>query len=54
MRFILLILTVLFVTLKLIGVIDWSWWLVLIPVYPSIIFTFLMGLLFMLVIQSRS
>ncbi len=28
---ILSVLTVVFVTLKLVGVIDWSWWLVLLP-----------------------
>lgn len=27
------VLLVVFITLKLIGVIDWSWWLVLMPFY---------------------
>lgn len=26
-----------FVVLKLVGVIDWSWWLVLLPIYAPII-----------------
>lgn len=30
------LLTIVFITLKLLGVIDWSWWLVFIPVYVSI------------------
>ena len=27
------VLTIVFITLKLMGVIDWSWWLVLLPIY---------------------
>jgi len=30
------LLTILFITLKLTNVIDWSWWLVLLPLYGSI------------------
>jgi len=30
------ILTLIFVTLKLIGIIDWSWWLVLLPTLVEI------------------
>ena len=30
------ILTLIFVTLKLTDVIDWSWWLVLLPMYGSV------------------
>jgi hypothetical protein len=26
-----------FIILKLIGVITWSWWLVLVPLYPSVV-----------------
>jgi hypothetical protein len=29
-------LTVLFVILKLTGNIDWSWWLVMAPIYPTL------------------
>jgi hypothetical protein len=32
------LLTIVFVTLKLTGFIDWSWWLVLLPLYGSIAF----------------
>lgn len=31
------ILFIVFVTLKLMGTIDWSWWLVCAPLYPSAI-----------------
>jgi len=30
------VLAIVFITLKLTGIIDWSWWLVLIPLYPAI------------------
>jgi len=30
-------LTVLFVILKLTGNIEWSWWLVMAPIYPAIV-----------------
>lgn len=30
------ILFLIFVTLKLLGAIDWSWWLVFAPLYPAI------------------
>ena len=41
-------LALVFITLKLTGFIMWSWWLVLIPLYPSFAFwTFiLVGLIF--------
>jgi len=39
------LLTLLFVTMKLLGVIAWSWWLVLLPAYGSAIL-FLLFLLF--------
>jgi hypothetical protein len=32
------LLTILFVALKLTGVIHWSWWLVLLPMLPALIF----------------
>lgn len=31
------LLAIVFITLKLTGVIDWSWWLVLLPVLPGLI-----------------
>ena len=31
------VLSLIFVTLKLLGYIDWSWWLVLLPAYIGII-----------------
>lgn len=31
------VLTIIFVVLKLIGIIGWSWWAVFIPLYPAII-----------------
>lgn len=37
MQFLLPGLGILFIALKLTAVIDWSWWLVLIPLYPAII-----------------
>ena len=30
-------LAILFIGLKLAAIIDWSWWLVLIPLYPAIL-----------------
>ena len=30
-------LLILFIALKLTGVITWSWWLVLLPIYPDVI-----------------
>lgn len=38
------ILTILFVALKLLGVIDWSWWLVLLPTIISVGLTALVWL----------
>lgn len=34
------LLTIVFITLKLIGKIDWSWWWVLSPILVGIAFTF--------------
>ena len=33
---------IVFIVLKLVGVIDWSWWLVLLPIYAPIVL-FLLG-----------
>jgi hypothetical protein len=37
------LLGLLFITLKLLGVITWSWWLVLLPVYGGLV---ILGLVF--------
>lgn len=31
-------LALVFVVLKLVGVVDWSWWLVVSPLYPAVLF----------------
>lgn len=36
------LLTIIFITLKLCGVISWSWWLVLSPLIAGIIFTLIL------------
>lgn len=43
-------LAILFIGLKLAAIIDWSWWLVLIPVYPAIlgVFGIIVGSIFVL------
>jgi hypothetical protein len=46
------ILTLIFIVLKLIGTITWSWWLVLLPLYGGIAFVFLL-LLFITATSSR-
>lgn len=37
------LLTIVFVTLKLTNYIDWSWWLVLLPMYGAFLFFFIVG-----------
>ncbi len=39
------LLTIVFITLKLIGTIDWSWWLVLSPIWIPIALVFLILLI---------
>ena len=39
------VLTLIFITLKLTDYIDWSWWLVLSPMYITIILAFMIGVL---------
>lgn len=46
------LLTVVFIVLKLIGKIDWSWWWVLSPVWIPIILVLLVGLI-VIIIGSR-
>jgi hypothetical protein len=48
-------LTTIFVVLKLIGVIDWSWWLVLLPTWATFaVARGLLGLVTLLTDQERS
>ena len=46
------LLAIVFITLKLIGKIDWSWWLVLAPLYlvPGIIFVIFISLVLLAII----
>ena len=39
------LLTIVFITLKLLGTISWSWWLVLSPLYGGIIIWFIFAIL---------
>jgi len=48
------LLTVLLIALKLIGIITWSWWLVIIPLFvPFVIWIFLMILLLIAIIKAN-
>jgi Flp pilus assembly protein TadB len=46
------LLTLIFITLKLTGYIDWSWWLVLMPLFIPVIIIFAI-LVIMLVMGAR-
>ena len=46
------LLTLIFITLKLTGYIDWSWWLVLMPLFLPVIIIFAI-LVIMLVMGAR-
>lgn len=48
------LLTIVFITLKLTHVIDWSWWLVLLPLYGpwTAFFLFFLMVSFVLVVMS--
>lgn len=37
-------LALLFIGLKLLHIIDWSWWLVLLPIYGGFVFIILFGI----------
>jgi hypothetical protein len=44
------ILTLIFITLKLTGVINWSWWLILLPFYgPVLLFVTIVVIVFVVV-----
>ena len=49
------ILGVVFVVLKLVGVIDWSWWWVLLPflAQPAIVITVILGIVFLAWLATR-
>ncbi|QMV43724.1 hypothetical protein [Cohnella cholangitidis] len=46
------LLTILFIALKLIGVIDWSWWWVLSPIWISIIIVMVILSIFILITKG--
>ena len=49
------LLTLIFITLKLTGYIDWSWWLVLLPVFiPVIIIFTILSIMFSLGARART
>jgi hypothetical protein len=43
------VLGVVFIVLKLVGVIDWSWWLVLLPLYGPIALLLVIALVFFII-----
>lgn len=47
------LLTIAFVVLKLTGFINWSWWLVLLPLYGPIIFGLLILAIFLLFVVIK-
>lgn len=48
------LLTLIFITLKLTGYIDWSWWLVLLPLFiPVIIIFAILAIMFSLGARAR-
>lgn len=52
------VLSLIFITLKLTHVIDWSWWLVLLPLYGPVclvfgVFLFIIALIFIFDVPSR-
>ena len=47
------ILTLIFVVLKLIGIINWSWWWILSPLWISIILYVIILLVFYIFIKNR-
>ena len=46
------VLSLIFVTLKLLGYIDWSWWLVLLPAYGGLIIILALFVLLLLLNQK--
>lgn len=48
------VLCLIFVTLKLIGIISWSWWLVLLPLYGGFVFGLVVWLLIIVGYVSKT
>lgn len=49
------VLTIVFVVLKLVGVIAWSWWAVFIPVYVAIaVYALVIGLQIVLIVKAKN
>ena len=49
------VLTIVFVVLKLVGVIAWSWWEVFIPVYVAIaVYALVIGLQIVLIVKAKN
>lgn len=47
------LLTIVFITLKLLGKIDWSWWLVLSPILISAALAFIIIIIFVLILAFK-
>ncbi len=43
------LLTVVFIVLKLLGIINWSWWLVLAPLWISLVIVLVMLIIFIII-----
>lgn len=43
------LLTVVFIVLKLLGIINWSWWLVLAPLWISLVIVLVMLMIFVII-----
>lgn len=48
------VLGIIFVTAKLVGYIDWSWWLVLLPIYGGFILMLVFLMIFFLIAAPAS
>ena len=46
------VLQIVFLVLKLTGLIDWSWWLVLVPLWTDIVFSLLYIILALIIYKS--
>ena len=49
------VLTIVFVVLKLVGVITWSWWTVFIPMYIAVVwYVIILGLQIAIFVKSKN
>ena len=49
------VLTIVFVVLKLVGVITWSWWTVFIPMYIAVVwYVIILGLQIAILVKSKN